>query len=393
MDYCGNCGEPLEGRFCRMCGTPVGAAVPGGAMALPGRTGGYEAGYEGGYGTAQAAPGAEGTRMLAAPTGYGYPPAGYGPDAQAAGYAQQAPGYGPDPTQALAATPTEFEGLFRSADGSPGAHGQTQMLPPVEADYRAPAPGAAHRGPEGGSGGPQQDEDDARSNRPMILVTVGAVVVAAGLILGLLYLGNQSGPSGSTAAATTTSASASADASASQSGGAISIPTDGATLGPTATASASASAAGGFHGDNLPLGPGSSGSTVRWVQEKLHELGYFHDSATGDFDQATALAVQRFQAAAGVTGDAASTVGMHTIVALAAAGTTPDLHTGSKSPAVSRLNTALAYATGARLSGSRYTAATTAAVLKYQQAVGIAPTGQVNAATWAKLQDGTLANG
>jgi peptidoglycan hydrolase-like protein with peptidoglycan-binding domain len=374
-----------------MCGTPVGAAVPDGAMALPGRTGGYESGY----GTPQAAaPGGEGTQMLAAPAGYGYPPAGYGPDPQAAGYAQQAPGYGPEPTQAPAGTPTEFESLFRSADGSPGAHGQTQLLPPVEADYRAPAPGAAHRPPDGGSGGARHDEDDARSNRPMILVTVGAVVVAAGLILGLLYLGNQGGSSGDTAATSTASASASAStAAASQGGSAISIPTDGATLRPTATASASASAAGGFHGDNLPLGPGSSGSTVKWVQDKLRQLGYFHDNVSGDFDQATALAVQRFQAAAGVTGDAASTVGTHTIVALAAAGTTPDLHTGSKSSAVSRLNTALTYATGTHLSGSRYTSATTAVVLEYQQAVGITPTGQVNAATWAKLQDGTLANG
>lgn len=392
MDYCGNCGEPLEGRFCRMCGTPVGAAVPGGAMALPGRTGGYE----GGYGTAQAAaPGGEGTRMLAAPTGYGYPPAGYGPDPQAAGYAQQAPGYGPEPTQALAATPTEFEGLFRSEDGSPGAHGQTQLLPPVEADYRAPAPGGAHRPPDGRGGGARRDEDDTRSNRPMILVTIGAVVVAAGLILGLLYLGNHDGSSGNAAAADTTSAAASGNTAASQTGGAISIPTDGATLGPTATASASApaSTAGAFHGDSLPLGPGSSGVWVKWVQEKLHQLGYFHGDASGEFDQATALAVQRFQAAARVTGDAASTVGTHTRLALVAAGTTPNLRTGSRGSAVTRLNSALTYATGTHLSGSRYSAATAAAVLRYQKAVGLSPTGQVNAATWAKLQDGTLANG
>lgn len=386
MDYCENCGEALEGRFCRMCGTPVGAAVPGGAMAaLPGGTGGY-----GGQSAAQAV-GGEGTQMLAAPARYGYAPsAGYGPDPAAAGYPAQAPGYAPEPTQAFAATPAEFEGLFRSEDGSPGAHGQTQLLPPVEADYRTPPPGAAQLPPEGGRGHGRGERDDPRSNRPMILVTVGAVVVAAGVILGLLYLGNQG--TSSPAASSTSSARASASASSAQNS-AISIPTDGATLGPTATASASASSAAAFSGDSLPLGPGSSGSWVKWVQERLHQLGYYHGTASGDFDQATALAVQRFQAAAGVTGDAASTVGMHTIVALEAAGDTPNLRIGTKNSAVSRLNAALTYATGTHLSGSRYTAATAAAVLEYQQAVGLTPTGQMNAATWAKLQAGTLATG
>ena len=404
MDYCGNCGEPLEGRFCRMCGTPGGVYPDAAAMAaLPG--------YAGGYGTAQGGlPGSEGTQMLAAPaaTGYGYPPAagygadpsaGYGADPaatgyaqQAAGYAQQSPGYGPDPLEPVAATPAEFDGLFRTADGSPGAHGQTQLLPPVEADYRTPPPGAVQQPPGGGRDGGYDDEDEERSNRPMILATVGAVVVAAGVILGLLYLGNQ-GNSGSPTASSTSSHAVSS-ATGAQAGGAISIPTDGATLGPTATASSPASnTAGSFHGDSLPLGPGSSGAWVRWVQERLHQLGYFHGDVNGDFDQATALAVQQFQAAAGVTGDPASTVGLHTVVALEAAGQTPNLHVGSKNSDVSRLNAALTYATGTHLSGSRYTMATAAAVLAYQQAVGLQPTGQVDGATWAKLQDGTLATG
>ena len=174
----------------------------------------------------------------------------------------------------------------------------------------------------------------------------------------------------------------------------IQVPTDGASLSPSRPApTATTSAAGQFSGDGLPLGPGSSGSWVRWVQEKLEALGYYHGAVTGDFDQATALAVQQFQAAANVTGDAASTVGMHTIVALAAAGSTPNLHVGSRSSDVSRLNSALSLATGAHLSGGRYTMSTASAVMQYQAAVGLTPTGQVDAATWAKLQDGTLAGG
>jgi peptidoglycan hydrolase-like protein with peptidoglycan-binding domain len=86
-------------------------------------------------------------------------------------------------------------------------------------------------------------------------------------------------------------------------------------------------------------------------------------------------------------------VGAHTVEALEAAGSTPSLHVGSRSSDVSRLNAALTYATGTHLSGSRYTMSTAAAVLKYQAAVGLTPTGQVDAATWAKLQDGTLATG
>lgn len=363
MEYCGNCGEAAEGRFCRMCGAPVGFAAAEAPLAA-------QQGYGPGYGGFQAAPVAEATQMLTAPPG-----AGYG------GYAFEAP----------AATPAEFDGLFRNEDGSPGAHGQTQLLPPVvEADYRMRAPDGAQSPPAAPTGSHRQRHDeDAESNRPMILVIV-AVVVAAVVILVLLYLGSQS--TAAPPASTTTPSATGSASGAAAGGGAISVPTDGATLPPSAPPSTSADV-GTFHGDTLPLGPGSSGTWVKWVQEKLKSLGYYHGSATGDFTQATAVAVQQFQAAAGVTGDAASTVGMHTIVALDAAGTTPDLKPGSRSSAVTRLNSALTYATGRHVSGSRYSAATEAAVLDYQRAVGLQPTGQVDAATWAKLQDGTLATG
>lgn len=370
MDYCGNCGEPVEGRFCRMCGTAV--AAPGGApetlAAVPAQ------GW--GHGAAQGA--------VAAPAD---------PATFAAAAAQG--GYGPEPTQMLGATPSDFDAYFRTEDGTPGLHGQTQLLPPVVDDYRAPAPQSAPRTPPGGHGHGAHgggDGDEPRSNRPLLLVA-GAVVVVAVVILGLLYLGNQSTGSNT---ASGTSTSPAATTAPPQSAGVLQVPTDGASVAPTtkaAPSTTSAAAVGQFSGDNLPLGPGSSGEWVKWVQEKLSALGYYHGPASGNFDQATALAVQQFQGAAGVTGDAASTVGTHTIVALAAAGSTPSLHLGSRSSDVSRLNTALSYATGSHLSGSRYTMSTAEAVMRYQSAVGLAPTGQVDAAVWAKLQDGTLANG
>jgi len=388
---CGNCGEPTEGRYCRMCGTPVGtmtgvgdgqtalSALPGyGASTEPTQMAAAQ-GYGGGYGATQ----------LAAPQMQAGAPAGYGAGAEST--QQISPMHEPTaPTQ----PPSEFDSLFRTPDGSPGAHGQTQLLPPVvEADYLMEPPGG-QQPPPGAPRGPRED-DESRTNRMVVFVTVGAVLVAAGVILGLLYLGNQGSSTNASSSSTATSTAGAAHAvAASQGPGTLQIPTDGATLAqstaPASSAAASTSAAAAFHGDDLPLGPGSSGSKVKWVQEQLKQLGYYHGSTSGDFDQATALAVQQFQAAAGVTGDAASTVGQHTLVALAAAGSTPDLTMGTRSSDVSRLNQALNYAEGTQLSGSRYSTQTAAAVAAYQLAVGLTPTGQVDGSTWAKLQTGTL---
>ena len=392
MEYCGNCGEPAEGRYCRMCGTPVAtfAGAGDGQAAMAGLPG-YDA-YDG----ARYAP--ESTQAMAAvPAGYAMGSEGY------EGYASY-DGY--EPTQMIAPMPTpptqpptEFDSLFRSADGSPGLHGQTQMLPPVvDTDYRMAPPGGAQRPPGGHGGG---GDEESRANRPVVFATLGAVVVAAAVILGLLYLGNQSTKSANASGSTTVSARA-ANTAASQAPGAIMLPSDAATVAPTtpaasattaaSTASTAAATTGGaFSGDSIPLGPGSSGDLVKWVQQRLQQLGDYHGSISGDYDQATALAVQQFQASAGVTGDAASTVGQHTLVALAAAGSTPDLRLGSRSGSVARLNQALDFAAGTSLSGEKYSMQTAEAVAEYQQSVGLQPTGQVDGATWAKLQTGTLA--
>ncbi|MBR7828629.1 peptidoglycan-binding protein [Actinospica sp. MGRD01-02] len=362
MEYCGNCGEPVEGRFCRMCGSPVGGVTSLDTQAMA---------------AVSAGQGAEWTEAMP-----GFPAAAYGAR----------------PTQlfnlsheALTQPPSEFDSLFRTPDGAPGLHGQTQVLPPVvETDYRMQPPGGNQSPPS-----PYDDEDE-RSGRPVVLATVGAVVVAAAVILGLLYLGNQSGGSGSnTASGSTTAQSASAAATSMQAGGVITVPMQSAqstsAAASTPAAPSTSSAAVSFSGDSLPLGPGSQGSLVRWVQERLSSLGYYQGAVTGSFDQATALAVQQFQAASGVTGDAASTVGDHTRLALAAAGPTPSLRYGDRDSDVSRLNQSLDYAEGAGLSGNRYTMTTAEAVAFYQQAVGLQVTGSMNSDTWSKLQTGTLA--
>jgi len=370
MEYCGNCGEPGEGHYCRMCGMPVGTIDGHGTAAQ----------------TAQPSYAGYGATQLAAPM-----------TAESTQAMPAVPAYGPEPTQLVGTLPTaptqppsEFDSLFRNADGSPGLHGQTQMLPPVvEADYRMRPPGGAQN-PPGRRGSALPDDDEGSRNRPVLFAVLGAVVVAAGVILGLLYLGDQGTSSGAGSTGAATSSAQAGAANASQAPGVISVPTSSVPPS-TPASSAPASTSAAFHGDSFPLGPGSSGSWVKWVQEKLKQLGYFHGTVNSSYDEATALAVQQFQAAAGVTGDAASTVGQHTRLALEAAGSTPNLQPGTRSAAVSRLNQSLDYAEGAGLSGSKYSTQTALAVARYQAAVGLQPTGQVDAATWAKLQSGTLA--
>lgn len=355
MNYCSSCGEPVEGRFCRMCG----AAYPAPGGEVPGQQ-------------------ADQTQMIAYTA--------------AAPHSAQAPQ--PDST---------FDSLFRRAPGESNPHNHTQLLPPVEADYRMAAPqapghgsgsspaGAANQpGYDGRPGDPWPDaQERPESRRPVILGTLGAVAAATAVILGLLYVGGRSDSN----AAATAGGGTSAGAQAQNSIGAVVLPSGSAI--PSASASASASAGASVStmaNSTLPLGPGSTGQLVLWVQERLHQLNYYHGPFNSQFDQATAQAVVNFQGAAQVTGDPAATVGRSTYTALVAAGTRPNLKPGGKADNdVKRLQAALNAAEGARLTVSgRYDAATAAAVWRYQSAVNVMPTGFMNGQTWAKLQSGTV---
>lgn len=373
MEYCNQCGELVEGRFCRMCGAPTAVAAAQAAVSTAGAAAGYQDGYGHGYGAPVA-----------------YAPAG---EAESTQYFEPGSLYEPPAAAPIPSTPVEFDGFFRSEDGAPTPHSHTQLLPPVPRDYRMDPP-------EGSRVPPQppvyddldQDAEDARHRRLLMYGTLGAVLLAAAVILGMLYLGNNGDPTANAGATATASTGQSPAASATGDAGQVVVPTESAGTTPTTAAAApSTNAAGSFSGDSLPLGPGSRGTLVSYVQRRLQELGYYHGSVSGSFNQATALAVQQFQAAAGVTGDAASTVGQHTMVALIAAGKTPNLHAGSRSADVSRLDQALNEALGTRIQVSnRFTATTAEEVMRYQSAVGLPPTGQVDAATWAKLQSGAL---
>lgn len=375
LSYCGSCGEPVEGRFCRMCGaayTPVPAQAVAATAVVP-----------------------------------------------------QLPSYQAQPTsRPTHAQPPEsdFESLFRPADGQVSAHSRTQLIQPVEADYRMPPPSAAQPGdafsaaptqlfsgpaqvghlPQTSDGyppGPGQDDngewndDEPRGSRkPVIWGTVAAVVAASAVILGLLYVGSNNNGAGNNGAGSTTP---SAVSSASQTIDNVNLPSGQATPSASASASASpspsASPSASPGGTTLPLSLGSTGPYVHYVQTRLHQLGYYQGAINSQYDQATAQAVLNFQAKAGVTGDPAATVGRSTLTALIAAGSQPNLRFGQRSGDVRRLQESLNAAANAGLTVSgKYDTPTLAAVVRYQQQVGVPPTGSVNGQTWDALQSGKV---
>lgn len=325
----------------------------------------------------------------------------------------------PYPTQPVQrpshAQPPEsgFESLFRPPEGQVNEHSRTQLIAPVEADYRMPPPSGPLDGsrnvdpfnaaqtqlvhPQAGDGYPPgarpdeaDDWDDEPSGvrKPVVWGTLGAVAAASAVILGLLYMGshNSSGGAPSGTATNTTTAAVSTTSTV----GSVDLAPGSAS--PSASASASASPSVSPGGTSLPLNVGSTGPYVRYVQTRLRTLGYYGGSINGQYDQATAQAVSSFQARAGVTADPSGTVGRPTLTALIAAGSQPNLKFGQRSGDVRRLQESLNAAENAGLTiTGRYDAATFAAVRRYQQQVGIAATGLTNQQTWTALQTGRVA--
>ncbi len=361
LGYCGSCGEPVEGRFCRMCGAPY-APVPAEAVAA--------------------------TVVHSAQSPYQQ--------------TQQV-------HRATHAQPPEsdFESLFRPPEGQVSPHGRTQVMRPVQADYRMPPPAPA--GPQPGTVSPfgtaptqvvhprpgdghppgpgrndeDWDDDEPRGIRkPVVWATAAAVAVASAIILGLIYIGNHNGAHAAGDGATTTPTTPS---SAQQTVTSVDLAPGSAS--PSASASASPTSAQGS--TTLPLSIGSTGQYVHYVQTRLRQLGYYHGSVTSHYDQATAQAVTKFQDRAEVTGDPSGTVGRSTLTALLAAGSQPNLHVGQRSGDVRRLQEALNSAENAGLTiTGRYDAATFAAVGHYQQQIGVDPTGSMDQETWDALQSG-----
>jgi peptidoglycan hydrolase-like protein with peptidoglycan-binding domain len=301
---------------------------------------------------------------------------------------------GPTATTALipATARGDFDALFRPEGGE--AAERTRLLSATRTPPRAGQgpPAAAPAAPGGrhsGAGGPEGPQEPG-NRKAMVYGTLGAVAIVAAVILLLLYLGNRSTAVPSASGSAQATPSATAPATINQ----VVLPSNApapTTAPPTPTTPAKTTGTGGTA---FPLSQGSTGRNVVWLQQRLKQLGYYHGPVQGTFDQATAQAVVDFQSRAHVTGDPAGVVGASTVTALDAAGATPDLKPGSHSGTdVRRLQEALNSAENAGLAVSgRYDAQTVAAVARYQQAVGLPATGDMNGQTWQALQSGRLAN-
>jgi peptidoglycan hydrolase-like protein with peptidoglycan-binding domain len=174
--------------------------------------------------------------------------------------------------------------------------------------------------------------------------------------------------------------------------------TDSAPSATTPTTSASATPMTHVPG-TLQLG--DSGAEVKWLQNRLKQLGVYNGDATGTFDQATAAAVAAFQSRAH-TADATGVVGRSTKTALIAWGSRPRLNiftgdpggkkrNGTSPDDVKRLQRALSVALNQDVKATgTYDVATAGAVMQYEAAVGLAPDGATGDKVWAALQQGKL---
>jgi peptidoglycan hydrolase-like protein with peptidoglycan-binding domain len=147
--------------------------------------------------------------------------------------------------------------------------------------------------------------------------------------------------------------------------------------------------------ENISLGLGSSGPAVGWVQRQLQQLNFYRGPITNVFDEATARAVRNFQIAYGlpVTGRVEATTQAVLIswgVVVPGTPSAPSfpgnsssiLVVGSRGPQVILLQQQLqrlGYYTGTV--DGLFDEDTRRAVIGFQRAYGITPTGQVGPTT------------
>ena len=135
--------------------------------------------------------------------------------------------------------------------------------------------------------------------------------------------------------------------------------------------------------DRIPvtqtLVKGVAGAKATAVQYLLKAAGY-GVKRTGNYDSATVAAVSSFQAAKRLTKDGEA--GTQTIVALG--GTLTSGATGDRVRALQVLLTSAGDEVGVT---GKFDAATAAAVVSFQRATGLDPTGVVRQSTWARLFD------
>ncbi len=403
MESCQHCGTVLPktpgARYCPNCGemsVPTSGTVSDPSQAYAGASVG--AGGRGGAGV----PPSEGAMTWELPSR---------DDATQAIPAQSAPPE-PDP----------YEHLYRPEGGAARANpNATQVMPPVAADYGAPAGRPGYDQPaydqpidyQAGGGGAYAEPYDggyaedypgepgrgpraSRGAKIGIGVAAGAVLV---IVVSLITLGGHStpsaGPTGAQGSVTTPTGTPSSSAPSSAS----------ATTSTSSSPSSSASSPSQHAPGVMQLG--DSGADVKWLQGRLKQLGVYNGPVSGTFDQATQAAVAAFQAKAHPA-DPSGSVGRSTKTALIAAGSKPTLtaalpnmpggpfggdkhHKGGSAADVKRLQQALASALNIDLKATgQFDVDTFGAVVQYQSAMHLMADGAVNGPVWADLQQGKI---
>ncbi|SEL58339.1 Peptidoglycan-binding (PGRP) domain of peptidoglycan hydrolases-containing protein [Stigmatella aurantiaca] len=153
----------------------------------------------------------------------------------------------------------------------------------------------------------------------------------------------------------------------------------------------SAAARSNLYAASAPSQPtlklGSSGASVKNLQQALANAGFSPGAADGQFGPKTAAAVKAFQSARGLVAD--GVVGPKTWAKLTAApsgGATPTLKQGATGASVTNLQNRLAqHGFNPGAADGQFGPKTTAAVKAFQSAKGLVADGVVGPKTWAKL--------
>ena len=328
-----------------------------------------------------------------------------------------------DPTQAIPVQsgppePDPYAHLYRPEGGTERPHpNATQVMAPVPEDFgRSEYQQPAYDQPidyQAGSGGAYGEPYDVgyaddysgepgtgpRSNRGAkigIGVAAGAVLV---IVVSLITLGGHSstpsaGPAVTPGSVTTPSGTPS-------SSGQSAIANVPSTSMPSSSASSPTQHTPGL------LQLGDSGPEVKWLQNRLHQLGLYNGPISGVFDATTQAAVAAFQSRTHPA-ESDGVVGGSTKTALIAAGSTPPLaaqlsglpvfgggdkhHKGGGSAGdIKRLQQALAVALNSNLKATgQFDMDTFGAVVQYQSAMNLPADGIVNGPVWAALQQGKI---
>jgi peptidoglycan hydrolase-like protein with peptidoglycan-binding domain len=137
------------------------------------------------------------------------------------------------------------------------------------------------------------------------------------------------------------------------------------------------------------LRPGARGPAVKALQCLLQRQKFYSGKLNGVMDRPTVAAVRAMRAQRGMA--RLDVAGIRVWASLHSTGHSPLIKYGAASEAVRRLQRALnaVYPDSVKVDGT-FAAATTTAVKRYQQRLGLARTGVMTPALWAKLKAGRI---